>query len=194
MKDTTFTQLIELTHDGGVFVPVNENAFTLADNSWQGEPIWLLEASARDLMRHKCYMSLLASVWGFMPAEFKKRCPEKYFYKWLKHLKKNYSLVFSFKDQEKKDRHIEYLKENKKRFRLTYKAIEEIADNTAKSDMIEYESISFGKMTEKRFHEYIKEQLPFLYENVIGACYKDEAKDNIIAEIEKNYKKFLSRL
>jgi len=60
--------------------------------------------------------------------------------------------------------------------------------------LIEYNSISFGKMSQERFEEYVKEQLPYIYENVIGAFYKDEIYDGIIETIEKEYLKFLAKL
>jgi hypothetical protein len=89
---------------------------------------------------------------------------------------------------------IEILTVKKKELKLTKKSIETIALLLGKSDMIEYESISFGRMSEKKFHEYIKEQIPWLYSEVIGRFFKDEAYDEKIAKIEKEYKKFFTKL
>jgi hypothetical protein len=61
-------------------------------------------------------------------------------------------------------------------------------------ELIEYNSISFGRMSQERFENYIREQLPWIYENVIGAFYKDEIYNNIIDTIEKEFEKFLSKL
>jgi hypothetical protein len=60
--------------------------------------------------------------------------------------------------------------------------------------MVEYESIAFGRMSQKRFEEYIKEQLPWIYENVIGAFYTGERYDTVIQSIENEYEKFLTKL
>lgn len=176
------------------FVPSNENAINLAQNSALGEVIYLQEVSARDLNFHKAYMSFLSFVWGFMPNKFKSVIAKNVFYKFLKHLKKSYSVVYSFKDGEKRDEITETLKLYKKELRLTYKAINKIAELFGKIELVEYESISFGRMTEARFHEYIKEQLPYLYSNVIGAFFEGERLDDIIFTIEKEYKSFLKKV
>ena len=72
-----------------------------------------------------------------------------------------------------------------------YKVIFEFKDGTK---LVEYESIAFGNMPQKRFEEYVKEQLPFIYENVIGAFFEGDIYNNIIETIEEQYKKFLERL
>lgn len=60
--------------------------------------------------------------------------------------------------------------------------------------LIEYDSISFARMSQEKFETYIKEQLPWIYENVIGAFYTGEKFDGIIETIEKEFEKFLSKL
>lgn len=59
---------------------------------------------------------------------------------------------------------------------------------------VEYESISFGNMSEIKFREYVANQLPWIYENIIGAYFSGQIYDNIIQTIEEEYKKFLSKL
>jgi len=72
-----------------------------------------------------------------------------------------------------------------------YEVVFEFKDGTK---MVEYESIAFGRMSQETFENYIREQLPWIYENVIGKFYKDEIYDGIIDTIEKEFKKFLSKL
>lgn len=72
-----------------------------------------------------------------------------------------------------------------------YKVLYEFQDG---SKFIEYESISFGNMSNKRFIEFIKEQLPFIYEDVIYPLYSDEIAKNIIENIEEEWMKFLVKL
>jgi hypothetical protein len=60
--------------------------------------------------------------------------------------------------------------------------------------LIEYESLAFGRMSQNSFENYIREQLPWIYENVIGAFYSDDKYDGIIQTIEDEFKKFLSKL
>ena len=60
--------------------------------------------------------------------------------------------------------------------------------------LVEYTSLSFGRMSQERFKDYIKEQLLWIYENVIGAFYSGEIYDGIIQTIEKEFEKFLAKL
>lgn len=60
--------------------------------------------------------------------------------------------------------------------------------------LIEYTSISFAKMTQHKFKEYVSEQLPYIYENVIGACYEGEMYQSIINDIEEKFKFYFNQL
>jgi hypothetical protein len=175
-------------------IPENENAVTTLENSVVGQVLSFEECGARDLRLHRCYMSFLAYVWDYLPDNFKTAVPKNIFYIFLKHLKKNYDVVYRFRDDKKRLEIAEFLIENKKNFRLTYKSIAKIAAAFGRSELIEYESISFGRMSEMRFREYIREQLPFIYSEVIGRFYIDETYDSIIQNIENDYEKFFSKL
>lgn len=72
-----------------------------------------------------------------------------------------------------------------------YKVIYKFKDG---SEIKEYESISFSKMTQVEFEQYVREQLPFIYENIIGAFYEGQKKNSVIEQIEEEYKSFLSKL
>lgn len=95
-------------------------------------------------------------------------------------------LPLKFKLKVKKEYFYQWLKHYQGRYKIIYK----FKDG---SKFIEYESIAFGNMSQKRFENYVAEQLPTIY-GLIGAFYKKRFYDNIIAEIEENYKKFLSLL
>jgi hypothetical protein len=62
------------------------------------------------------------------------------------------------------------------------------------SKLIEYHSISFGRMSQKTFENYVAEQLPFIYENVICKMFEPEKAKEIIDLIETEYERFLSKL
>jgi hypothetical protein len=96
-------------------------------------------------------------------------------------------LPMSFTSKVSKDNFHKFLKH----LQGKYKVLFTFKDGTV---MVEYESISFGNMSQKRFEEYVKEQLPYIYENVIGAFFEGEMYDNIIATIEEEYEKFLVKL
>jgi hypothetical protein len=93
----------------------------------------------------------------------------------------------SFKDTIPKDKFYKFLKH----LQGQYKVVFSFKDGTS---MIEYESIAFGNMSQKRFEEYIREQLPYVYENIVGAYFEGEMYDNIINTIETEYEKFLQKL
>jgi len=72
-----------------------------------------------------------------------------------------------------------------------YDVIYEFKDG---SKLIEYDSISFGKMSQKKFEEYVSKQLPWIYENVIGAFFEGEEREKLIKDIEDNYRDFLDKI
>lgn len=161
MKDTDFHKIVELANVGGGFIPANENATELLDQSHKGEILSFQEVTARDLSMHQCYFSLLNFIWGYLPKSFKNAVPEKDFYKFLKHLKKEYKVIFSFKDG---------------------------------TQLVEYDSIAFGNMSQKRFQTYVREQLPFIYENVIAEFFEGDIYNSVIDTIEENYERFFAKL
>lgn len=62
--------------------------------------------------------------------------------------------------------------------------------------LVEYESISFGRMSEHTFRDYVRNQLPWIYSDVIGKYYKVGGwrYNRKINSIEDEYEKFLSKL
>lgn len=93
----------------------------------------------------------------------------------------------TFKKQVPKGKFYIFLKHLKGEYEVLF----EFKDGTK---MVEYESIAFGRMSQKRFEEYIRLQLPWIYENVIGAFFDGDMYDGIITTIEEEWAKFLSRL
>lgn len=72
-----------------------------------------------------------------------------------------------------------------------YEVLFKFKDGT---QMVEYDSISFGNMSQKRFESYVRSQLPFVYENVLGEFFEGEMLNGIISTIEDEFVKFLSKL
>ena len=93
----------------------------------------------------------------------------------------------SFHKQVAKDKFYLWLKHLKGQYDVLF----EFADGTK---LVEYESISFGRMSQKRFEAYIREQLPWIYTNVIGKFFEDDIYNGIIETIEKDYQKFFRKL
>lgn len=92
-----------------------------------------------------------------------------------------------FKKKVKKDQFYIWLKHLKGQYEVLF----EFQDGTR---MVEYDSISFGKMSQKTFEDYVRKQLPWIYENVIGAFFEGEIREGIIETIEEEFKRFLEKL
>jgi len=161
MKDTEFYSLVDFLNAGGGLLPVNGKAHDIMDATTQGDIVSFKSCTARDIRFHRCYMSLIAFIWDYMPKKFKDAVPKDKFYLWLKHLKGQYEVLFEFADGTK---------------------------------LVEYESISFTKMDQVRFKEYVREQLPWIYTEVIGKHFEGPIYDGIIDTIEEEYKKFMVKL
>ena len=161
MTQGDYKKLLEFTYVGGGFIPYNEAAKEYTEQCVKGEVVSYKEATQRDISFHRCYFSLLNYIWKYLPKSFKNKIPESDFYKWLKHLKGEYEIKYTFKDGTK---------------------------------MVEYTSISFGRMSQKEFKDYVKNQLPYIYENVIGAFFEGDIYDGIIENIENEYERFMVKL
>jgi hypothetical protein len=72
-----------------------------------------------------------------------------------------------------------------------YDVVFQFADG---SQLVEYKSIAFGKMSQKTFEAYVREQLPYIYEHIIYKLFDDQIAKNIIETIEEEFKKFLAKL
>jgi len=161
MTDKDYNELHEFAFDGAGWIPNNQNAQELMEQTSPGEVQMFKEVTGRDILFHRCYFALLNYIWSYMPDKFKSEIPVGIFYKWLKHLRGEYEVIFEYGDGTK---------------------------------LIEYQSVSFGRMSQMQFEAYVREQLPFIYESVIGSMYKGHQYDSILENIEIEFKKFLSKL
>lgn len=161
MKDSDYTKIIEMTISGGGMLPANQAAVDLIDNCAHGEVISLMGVTARDVTFHRAYFSLLNYIYDWLPTKFKQTISRDRFYVFLKYIKGEYDVVYTFADG---------------------------------LQFIELRSISFGRMSQKDFVAYVRDQLPVIYSEVIGRLYQKQDADRIIASIEDEYKIFLSRI
>lgn len=161
MKDKDFQELPQFVKVYPNIVPVNRQAYDLLDLKGEGEMLYMKEIAKRDLKFHRCYFALLNYIYSYLPDVFRNSVSEDKFYIWLKHLKKEYKVLFKFQDGTK---------------------------------LVEYDSISFGRMNQTQFEDYIRNQLPFIYENVIHPLYSNDKHKMVIDNIEDEFKKFLSKI
>ena len=98
MKDTDYHNLIEVTNVTNGFVPYNEKAVELNEQTKTEKILVFKEITSRDINRHKGYMALLNYIYDFLPPTFKNDVPKKNFYKWLKHLRGDFEVLYDFVD------------------------------------------------------------------------------------------------
>lgn len=72
-----------------------------------------------------------------------------------------------------------------------YKILYEFKDG---SKFIEYESISFGRMSQEKFVRFVREQLTTIYNDLIYQLYDKETADMIVQNIEGEFESYLSQL
>ena len=92
-----------------------------------------------------------------------------------------------FRSQVPKQRFYEWLK----MYKGDYEVLFTFKDGT---EQIKLDSIAFGNMSQIRFEEYIKEQLAFIYEDVIRPLYDEDTSKKIIVGIENEWEGFLRQL
>ena len=161
MKTTDYQKLYQFAYVKGGWIPENQKALDLSEQTPEGTVVSFTEATDRDLKFHACYFKLLKYIWDLMPGKFHADVQSGKFYGWLKHLRGEYDVVFEFNDGTK---------------------------------MIEYHSVSFGKMTQIEFETYVREQLPWIYGSVMGLCYKGDQYDRILEDVETEFETFLRQL
>lgn len=161
MTDKDYNNLHELVMEGNGWIPNNQNAQELMEQTSPGEVQMFKEVTGRDISFHRCYFKLLNYIWDYMPDRFKIKVPSGKFHMWLKHLNGEYDVVFEF------------------------------ADGTR---LMEYKSISFSKMTQFEFEAYVREQLPWIYSQVIGLAYSGDEYDAVLENIELEFQSFLGNL
>lgn len=93
----------------------------------------------------------------------------------------------SFKDKISKDKFYIFVKHLEGNYDVVFK----FKDG---SEMVEYKSISFGRMSQKQFEEYVANQLPFIYSNILEAYFELDILNGIIETIEEEFKRMLSKL
>jgi len=102
----------------------------------------------------------------------------KYIYEWLP---KNFKLQVPEK----------YFYNWLKVLQGSYEVIFEFKDGIK---MYEYQSISFGNMSQKNFEGFVKLQLSVIYEDVIHQLYEPQIATDIIENIEETFEKYLAQL
>lgn len=101
MTDKDYNDLHEFAFTSAGWIPENQNAQELMEQTSPGEVQVFKEVTDRDMAFHRCYFCLLNYIWSYMPDNFKMKVPVSKFYLWLKHLRKEYDVVFEYSDGTK---------------------------------------------------------------------------------------------
>lgn len=191
MKDTSLDKLLCFEYlDNGYYKSANQKTEEYSLMCRKGEIVYHNDATKRDLNFHKAYMALIANIYDYMPIHFKDKVPKSIFYNFIKHIQGKFKVHFSFADSEK----ISNIIDDCLALGLNAEQASIMAAKYGKTDMIEYDSISFGRMSQKTFKEYVSNQMPVIYENVLGKFFSDEILSNIIETIEADYERFMQKL
>lgn len=93
----------------------------------------------------------------------------------------------TFKEKIPKDKFYLFVKHLKG----DYDIVMRFKDGTT---LVNYKSISFSRMSQIEFENYVRDQLPFIYTEVIEKLYDEKDSKRIIESIETEYLNFLSKL
>jgi len=166
MTDIEYQKLPKFIFDGISFYPASDAAHRLAENCRHGESTYFKVVETRDLKYMRAYFAFIGQIWAYATEAFRtRRCPKSSFYNFLKVMKGDYNVEATVR--KKGEREV---------------------------DLIKYKSISFVGMGQKEFEHYVRTQLAWIYPAFIGQMYEGEAYDKVVAKIEKDCEKLLSKL
>ena len=126
LDDLTSTTEGEIQEINNCFTFTNDPGKQLSENAEIGEIFSFEHKHPRDIQIHRAYMGFLSYVWDFLPKKFKYHVSKNIFYNWLKMLRKDYKILYEFKNPEREKEIFQYFKElrqNKKKYYLSYKDI-----------------------------------------------------------------------
>ncbi len=153
-------KMMEFTSEGTILIPSDEAAREFVNSLNLKQKVYLKETSEREYKFHKAYFQFLNYCYNQLPASFKAKIAQNYFYIFLKELQGRYKIIYTMKNG---------------------------------SQIKEYDSISFESMSQLEFENYVKEQLPIIYD-LFYTLYNKGMADRIIKFIEIEFKNFLAKL
>lgn len=99
MKTEDFLQLKSFTvHKSQALIPNQIETGEWIEQKKHGDQVYLKSVEPRDLGMHKGYFKILAFIYDRLPKNFHEKVQKQFFYKFVKMLSNEYSVVFSFKD------------------------------------------------------------------------------------------------
>jgi len=144
-------------HKGQALIPNQIETAEWLEQLTSESQVYLKQVEARDLGMHGGYFMILAYIYDRLPLRFRKTVLKPNFYKFIKMLSNEYTVVFEFKDGRQ---------------------------------MIEYTSISFGKMNQSKFRLYFNTQMSVVYEELLIPMECDYLMD----EVNEMFEKLLAKI
>lgn len=120
MTTDTFLELQSFSvHKQQALIPNQIETAEWLEQLKDKEQVYLKHVEARDIGMHKAYFKILAYIYDRLNVKFRKSIPKENFYKFLKMISKEYSVVFKFKDGREfiEYKSISFGKMNQKTFR-----------------------------------------------------------------------------
>lgn len=153
--------------DNSILVPAQIESKEFLETLKNNETVYLTFNKPRDNGFHSCYFSLLKYIYLNLPIHFRIKFIEKYPTKEYKQLE-----LFRL-----------FLKD-------LFNEFEYLEIGKSKRQIKEYTSISFAKMNQLEFNEYVNNQLGNIYSDLLVPLECEYLYDDICKEFEK----FLSKL
>lgn len=138
MKTKDFDKLLEFQNVGGGMTPVNDKSEEMLDQTKRGDILTFLEVTERDLKFHKAFFGLLDYIYDYLPPSFQRKVRKKDFYKYIQVLQGNFEIAFT------------------------------LTKGSNKIMLVNYDSVAFGNMSQKRFESFVRGVLPFIYERILA--------------------------
>lgn len=85
-------------HKGNALMPNQIETAEWLEQLKHNDTIYFKHIESRDLGMHKAYFKILSYIYDRLPLNFKNSVAKQHFYKFLKLLSKEYTVVFKFKD------------------------------------------------------------------------------------------------
>ena len=108
-----------IVHKSQVLIPNQIETGEWLEQKKDKEQVYFKHVEARDLGMHKAYFKILGFIYDRLNVDFRKSIPKENFYKFLKMISKEYSVVFQFKDGREfiEYKSISFAKMNQAKFR-----------------------------------------------------------------------------
>ena len=189
MKDTDYQKILEMAYIGTVYVPMSIEATEIAQTFLLGSEFREVEdcyAAANEVARKYSETQSEGDVSSFNEVISRDLKFHRCYMALLREIYGYLPKEFAANYVEREDFY-NWLKHYQGRYEIKCK----FKDG---STMVKYDSIAFGVMSQVKFETYVREQLVFIYSEVLTKYFSGVELQNIINTIESDFRRFLEKL